>query len=336
MQSERREAQPWYGSSMSVQPQPEINGEPVRRRPRPAAPAVLPDRLYRYQPMPPAHYDADGYLIEDGMGQNSEHLRQTTLWYHALTERLPTVTVCSDLFLQYRKGDPGAVVLPDLFVTLKLPPIRGWTTYKLWEHPVPDLVIEMLSGSTSDKDVGSKRDTYECLGVCEYWLFDPAGHELSTALEGYRLCAKRYQPIDPDAAGRLRSKVLGLDLHVRNGELRFRDPATGEDLRTYSEASRERAAEKDRADAEQNRADAEKNRADGEKDRAEAEKNRADGEKNRAEAEKNRAEAEKKRADEAERGQAVERGRADAAERELAAARRELARLRSRVEGSGE
>ena len=62
---------------------------------------------------------------------------------------------------------------------------------------------------------------------------------------------------------------------------------------------------------------------------AEAEKNRADGE-------KNRAEAEKKRADEAEREQAVERGRADAAERELAAARRELARLRSRVDGSGE
>ena len=270
MQGKRREAQPWYGSSMRAQPQPEqASNRPVRRPARPVAPAVLPRGLYRYQPMPPAYRDADGYLIEDGMGQNSEHLRQTSLWYHALTEHLPTVTVCSDLFLQYRKGDPGAVVLPDLFVTLGLPPIRGWTTYKLWEHPVPDLVIEMLSGSTSDKDVGSKRATYECLGVGEYWLFDPAGHELSTALEGYRLRAKRYQPIEADAAGRLRSKVLGLHLHVHAGELRFRDPATGEDLRTYSEATRERVAERGRANraeigkaAAERRADAEKNRAD--------------------------------------------------------------------------
>ena len=285
---------------MRAQPQhEEINGEPVRRRPRPAAPAALPQSLYRYQPMPPAYHDADGYLIEDGMGQNSEHLRQTTLWYHALTERLPTVTVCSDLFLQYRQGDPKAVLVPDLFVTLGLPPIRGWTTYKLWEHPVPDLVIEMLSGSTADNDVCSKRDTYAHLGVKEYWLFDPAGHELSTALEGYRLCAKRYQPIDPDAAGRLRSEVLGLHLHVQAGELRFRDPATGEDLRTYSEASRERAAEKNRADAEQNRADAEKNRADAAEDRADA----------------------------TERGRVAEKTRADAAERELA-------RLRLRLEDS--
>ena len=303
MHSERREAQPWYGSSMSAQPQHEINGEPVRRRPRPAAPAVLPDRLYRYQPMPPAYHDADGYLIEDGMGQNNHHLRQTSLWYHALTERLPAATVCSDLFLHYRKGDKKAVLAPDLFVTLRLAPIQDRPSYKLWEDPVPDLVIEMLSGSTADEDACSKRDTYECLGVCEYWLFDPAGHELSTALAGYRLRAKRYRPIEADAAGRLCSKVLGLDLHMRDGELRFRDPATGEDLRTYSEATREREAEKSRADAEQNRADAEQNRADAAEDRAEAAEDRAD---------------------EAERGRAAEKNRADAAERELA-------RLRSRL-----
>ena len=50
--------------------------------------------------------------------------------------------------------------------------------------------------------------------------------------------------------------MLGLHLHVHTGELRFRDSATGEDLRTYREATRERVAEKNRADAEKNRADA--------------------------------------------------------------------------------
>ena len=250
MQSERREAQPWYGSSMRAQPQhEEIKGEPIRRWPRPAAPAVLPDRLYRYQPMPPAYHDADGYLIEDGMGQNNRHLSQTSLWYHALTERLPAATVCSDLFLHYRKGDKKAILAPDLFVTLRLPPVEDRPSYKLWEEPVPDLVVEMLSDSTAAKDACLRRDTYQCLGVCEYWLFDPSGFKLATPLVGYRLRAKRYQPIEADAAGRRRSKVLGLHLHVHAGELRFRDPATGEDLRTYREATRERAAEKNRADA---------------------------------------------------------------------------------------
>ena len=250
MQSKRREAQPWYGSSMRAQPQhEEINGGPVRRRPRPAAPAVLPQSLYRYQPMPPAYHDADGYLVEDGMGQSSRHQRQTSFWCYALTRRLPAATVCADLFLHYRKGDKKAVLAPDLFVALEVPPIEDRTSYKLWEDPVPDVVIEMLSGSTADKDACSKRDTYECLGVREYWLFDPVGHELSASLEGYRLRAKRYRPIDPDAAGRRRSKVLKLDLHVRDGELRFRDRATGEDLRTYGESERERVAEKNRADA---------------------------------------------------------------------------------------
>ena len=300
MQSERREAQPWYGSSMSAQPQhEEINGEPVRRRPRSAASAVLPDRLYRYQPMPPAYHDADGYLIEDGMGQNNRRLSQTSLWYHALTERLPAATVCSDLFLHYRKGDKKAVLAPDLFVAIEVPPMEDRTSYKLWEHPVPDLVIEMLSGSTADKDACSKRDTYRHLGVREYWLFDPAGHELSTPLAGYRLRAKRYRPIEADAAGRLRSKVLDLHLHVHAGELRFRDPAAGEDLRTYSEATRERAAERERAD--------------------------------RAEFGKAAAE---RRASRAEVGKAAAERRADAEKTRADAAERELARLRSRLEDS--
>ena len=281
---------------MKAQPQPaETRGQPVRRPARPIRPAVQPDGLHRYTPVPPAYRDADGYLVEDGMGQSNEHLCQTTLWYHALKRRLPAATVCSDLFLHYRQGDRGAVLAPDLFVALRAPPIKGRTAYKLWQHPVPDLVIEMLSESNPEKDL-SNRDTYAHLGVRECWLFDPAGFKLATPLVGYRLRARRYQQIGADAAGRLRSKVLGLDLHVHAGELRFRDPATRKDLRTYDESE-------DRGDAEQNRADA-------------AERERA---------------AEKERADAVERERAAEKERADVAERQLATAERELARLRQRL-----
>ena len=289
---------------MKAQRRSEINGEPIRRPVRP--PARADDGLYRYTPVPPVYRDEDGYLVEDGMSQNDGHLRQTTLWYHALRRRLPTATVCSDLFLHYRQGDRNRALVPDLFVALRAPPREGRLSYKLWEDPLPELVVEMLSKSTWQADVGAKRRTCEHLGVREYWLFDPSGFDLPTPLAGHRLRTGRYRPIAADAAGRLRSEVLGLDLHVQAGELRFRDPATGEDLRTYDEAEDERAAAKREAGAEKEKADAAENRANAEKGRADAEKGRADAAENRADAEKERADA----------------------------AERELARLRSRLQES--
>ncbi len=245
---------------METQPLSQINGEPIRRRRRPD---VTPkDGLYRYEPVPPVYRDEDGYLVEDGMGQTDSHQRQTSLWCHALRRRLPAATVCADLFLHYERGNKTKTLAPDLFVALRTPRREDWDSYKLWEHPVPDLVIEMLSDSTSKKDTGSKPHTYAHLGVREYWLFDPKGFELSTPLVGYRLRDGLYRPITVNAAGRLPSQVLGLDLHIWAGELRFRDPTTGEDLSTYDEALDGRAAEKQRADAAELERDAEKHRAD--------------------------------------------------------------------------
>ena len=64
-----------------------------------------------------------------------------------------------------------------------------------------------------------------------------------------------------NAAGRLPSEVLGLELHVRDGRLRFRDPATGRDLQTSAEEAEGRATAECRADtAEAGRADAEAGR----------------------------------------------------------------------------
>ena len=209
---------------METRPLSQINGEPARR-PRPAA--APDDGLYRYRPVPPVYRDVDGYLLEDGMSQTDRHLSQTTFWYHALKRRLPAATVCSDLPLHYRRGDTDATLVPDLFVALRTPRREGRRFYKLWEHPAPDLVIEMLSESTSQNDVGPKLATYERLGVRECWLFDPEGFELPAPLAGHRLRAGRYRPVAADASGVSSSKVLGLGLHVYAGELRFRDPGDG-------------------------------------------------------------------------------------------------------------
>ena len=186
-----RGRQPWYGSSMQAQPQSVVNGEPVRRS-RPSA-VLADDGLYRYEPVPPVGRDEDGYLVEDGMSQIDKHLSQTTLWYHALKRRLPTATVCSDLPLHYQLGDTDKTLVPDLFVALRAPRREDRRSYKLWEEPVPDLVMEMLSKNTSKADIGLKRATYEHLGVRECWLFDPEGFELPTPLVGQRLLEGRYR-----------------------------------------------------------------------------------------------------------------------------------------------
>ena len=150
------------------------------------------------------------------------------------------VYVCGDMFLYFREGDPRSVVAPDVFVVIGAPPHRRWS-YKLWEEPkAPDFILEVTSRSTRHVDQGRKRDVYASLGVGEYWLFDPTGDYLSPRLQGFELRGGTYRSpssvIRPSGGPGLHSKVLGLELRVEGeDELRFHDPATGEDLPAYEE-----------------------------------------------------------------------------------------------------
>ena len=152
------------------------------------------------------------------------------------------VYVGGDMFVYYEKGNPGAVVAPDVFVVVGTPKRAGHPrdTYKLWEEPKgPDFVLEVLSSSTWETDLGPKRALYASLGVAEYWLFDPTRAHLSPPLRGLRLAGREYGDLpvlEPAAsAPTLRSEVLGLDLRLDRGALRFRDLATGEDLLSHEE-----------------------------------------------------------------------------------------------------
>jgi hypothetical protein len=109
---------------------------------------------------------------------------------------------------------------------------------------------------------------YARLGVREYWQYDPSGDFLPARLQGERLTRSGYvrQPVATalDGTLALRSETLDLELRAVPGrEMRFRDPATGDDLRSHAEEAEDRLAEAEarRAEAEGRRAEAAARRA---------------------------------------------------------------------------
>ena len=113
-------------------------------------------------------------------------------------------------------------------------------------------------------------------------LRDDSGARLGVTLVGYRLRDGEYERIRANDAGRLPSDVLELELFVRDGLVRFHDPATSECLPTYEESRAQAKAESQRALAAEQRAEAEAQRADAEAQRAEAEAERARSEQAKA------------------------------------------------------
>ena len=119
---------------------------------------------------------------------------------------------------------------------------RDRRSYKTWEenNQTPDFVLEITSKSTRSKDQGAKKGIYAFLGVHEYFQYDPTGDYLNPQLQGLRLVEGNYFPVEmttlPDNLLSLSSKVLGLELRLEFGELRFYDPATGQKLLTHEEA----------------------------------------------------------------------------------------------------
>ena len=160
------------------------------------------------------------------------------------------VYVSGDLLMYYEEGNPQASVAPDVFVVFEVED-RKRRRYLVWEEGKgPDFVLEVASKSTWREDLGPKREIYARLGVKEYWMYDPTGVYFRPVLQGLRLAGNTYvrqlAVASPDGALTLTSETLGLEIRVQGDEMRFRDPATGQVLRSQSE---ERAARLEEAAA---------------------------------------------------------------------------------------
>jgi Uma2 family endonuclease len=163
---------------------------------------------------------------------------------------------------------------PDFFVVLNVDPRvdrQGWV---VWDEMgrYPDAIVELMSSSTADADLGIKKNIYEeVFRTPNYFVFDPFD---PNSLRGWQLDIDNgYQEMIPDRRGWLWCSRLGLWLGTWEGAvsrdravwLRFYDPQ-GNLIPLPEELAR---TERERADSERERADSERERADSERERAE-------------------------------------------------------------------
>ena len=167
--------------SMATQPQAQA-APPLAAGPEPATPAwrevarpaeVAPPPLgaaarepWDYVPMPPVVLDDDGYLIADSMSQNPRHSDRLSVCSTVLKRhfRGRGGVEVADTSMHYMEGERHKTVSPDLFVALRAAEDLSWNSYKLWEHPLPDFVLEDLSPSSERRDLVDKRVLYRRIG----------------------------------------------------------------------------------------------------------------------------------------------------------------------------
>ena len=189
---------------------------------------------------------ADLYPETDGkpMAASDFHL-EILIWLlqtlKAHFAQMPDVYVSGDILTYYIKGDPRAVVAPDVLVSFGIGQ-KPRHTYKVWEEgKVPDFVMEFSSKTTYQNDLTDKMDLYAALGIVNYLLYDAEALYLPSPLMGFRLVGGVYAPIPPGVEGGIHSDILGLDFHIRERRLAVYDPVERQWLQTPTEAAEARA-----------------------------------------------------------------------------------------------
>ncbi|HCF30156.1 MAG TPA: hypothetical protein DEV81_23815 [Cyanobacteria bacterium UBA11049] len=209
-----------------------------------------------YIPVQIEYPDEDGKPMAEGDIQRKYMLYATDVLGIYFQSRLD-VYVSGNLFIYYEQGNPESVVAPDVFVVFGVDN-KDRRSYKTWEEQdkTPDFVLEITSKTTRTKDQGAKKGIYAFLGVREYFQYDPTGDYLNPQLQGLRLVDGNYFPMAistlPDGTVSLLSEVLGLELQVKAGEMRFYDAVTKQKLLTHEEeAAARQEAEAARQEAEE-------------------------------------------------------------------------------------
>ncbi|MDZ7955612.1 Uma2 family endonuclease [Nostoc sp. DedQUE09] len=108
---------------------------------------------------------------------------------------------------------------PDFFVVLGTQK-KDRKSWVVWQEDgkYPNVIVEILSSSTTAVDKGLKKQVYQdTFRTPDYFWFDPVTMEL----QGFHLVDGKYQEIQVTTDGRLWSQQLELYLGVYEGKLRF-------------------------------------------------------------------------------------------------------------------
>ncbi|MEI7684598.1 MAG: Uma2 family endonuclease [Planctomycetota bacterium] len=186
------------------------------------------------------------------------------------------LTYLSSVFRDRLAGDETALVLrdtgifwddleirhhsPDVAVIFGVREKRvDWSSFYVAEQQTrPKLIIEVVSPKTRENDVDRKVDQYHQVRVPIYVIVDRIGDDWR--LIGYQWTPTEYLPMPTDKEGRLWLEPVGLWLGLKSDGVVLYDGATGRAIGDYSQVSKERDVETERADAEAERANAEAER----------------------------------------------------------------------------
>lgn len=134
-------------------------------------------------------YDNDRFEVIDG--------KTIMMSPRSATDHNKVITNITYLFKSYLRGkrcinfsddvdvhlDDKNIVIPDSMIICNKDIIKGDGIYG-----APDLVVEVLSPSTANRDKKDKKALYEKHGVKEYWIVD----SVSKSIEVYHLIDKKF------------------------------------------------------------------------------------------------------------------------------------------------
>ncbi len=215
---------------------------------------------------------------EDLMGVTSDHSDLVHYLFEVLTQLFEgqPCEVYDNLNFYQTDDYEEKPLAPDLAVIkgITFRRTRSWRVGKT--GPAPQVIFEIASKETWQKDVKEKPGKYGQMGVQEYFTYDPNEPPLlrrpTRRLRGWRLepLTQHMQELSVRPDGRLWSIHLESFLVPDGSYLRLEDQYGQRYLtRAEAEARRAEAAER-RAEAEKRRAEAEAKQAEAEKRRAEA------------------------------------------------------------------
>jgi Uma2 family endonuclease/uncharacterized small protein (DUF1192 family) len=173
------------------------------------------------------------YPSDDGepTGETGFQVNAILALYGNLTElyaKRSDIYVAADMFWYWEKGNPSACCAPDVMVILGVPnEVRR--SFRSWNEngAIPSVIFEMASKTTWRRNLGFLFETYERLGVKEYFIYDPEREFIDPHFQGYRLRRGKYAPIRAAKDGNLTSTVLGLVMSAEDIYIRLADARTG-------------------------------------------------------------------------------------------------------------